>query len=138
MRSVSLLLTAAATAALTTALSAAPNEDFNKLLDAISQVESNNDPGAVGDGGRAIGSYQIHRLYWKDGTRILGVEWEYRDARDPRRARRVVSAYLRHYGKGKSLSDMARIHNGGPRGHRKKATLRYARKVLEVMEKADS
>ena len=39
-------------------------------------------------------------------------------------------AYLLHYGKGKSFLEMARIHNGGPRGCAKKATLCYARKIL--------
>jgi hypothetical protein len=42
----------------------------------------------------------------------------------------VVKAYLLHYGKGKSLVEMARIHNGGPRGCEKKGTLPYVRKIL--------
>ena len=124
--------------ALSEHLHAAEGKDLDRLLDAIAKVESRNDPDAVGDGGRAIGVYQIHRLYWKDGIRILDVEWPYKEARDPRKARRVVTAYLRHYGKGKSLLDMARIHNGGPRGYRKKATLKYARKVQAAMEAAET
>lgn len=115
---------------------AAENNDLEFLLDAIARVESNNNPDAVGDNGRAIGSYQIHRRYWQDGIRILGVDWKYRDARDPHKARRVVRAYLRYYGKGKSLLDMARIHNGGPNGHRKRATLAYSRKVETILENA--
>jgi len=108
------------------------------LLDAIARVESNHDPDAVGDGGRAIGPYQIHRAYWADGTRTLGVDWSYRQAKDPRKARQVVRAYLLHYGKGLSLISMARIHNGGPRGHRRDATLEYAKRVARVLEEADS
>ena len=106
-----------------------PN-DIERLLDAIARVESHGDPNAVGDGGRALGAYQIHRGYWEDGTGLLGVDWPHRDAADPRKARRVVKAYLLHYGKGKSLLEMARIHNGGPHGCRKKATLPYAQKIL--------
>jgi hypothetical protein len=106
-----------------------PN-DIELLLDAIARIESQCDPNAVGDGGRALGAYQIHRLYWEDGTELLGVDWPHRDATDPKKARRVVKAYLLHYGKDRSLLDMARIHNGGPHGYRKKATLRYARKLL--------
>jgi soluble lytic murein transglycosylase-like protein len=113
---------------------AAENNDLEFLLDAIAHVESNNNPNAVGDNGRAIGSYQIHRRYWQDGIRILGVDWKYRDARDPHKARQIVRAYLRYYGKGKSLLDMARIHNGGPNGHKKKATLGYSRKVKRILE----
>lgn len=40
-----------------------------KLFDAIRQVEtgSERDPeNAVGDGGMAIGPYQIHEVYWRD------------------------------------------------------------------------
>ena len=106
------------------------------LLDAIAHVESNRNARAVGDGGRAIGAYQIHKRYWKDGTRFLGVDWSYDQAKDPVKARQVVRAYLLHYGRGKTLLQKARIHNGGPRGHRKKATLKYARKIARILERA--
>jgi soluble lytic murein transglycosylase-like protein len=109
-------------------------EQLESLIDAIAIVESNGDPDAVGDGGRALGMYQIHRAYWQDGTRFLGVKWAYEQARDPQKARRVVRAYLMHYGRGKGLLDMARIHNGGPRGHRKAATRAYARKIAQVLQ----
>ncbi|MBN1361264.1 MAG: hypothetical protein JW993_11760 [Sedimentisphaerales bacterium] len=107
------------------------------LLDAIARVESNASAKAVGDGGRAVGAYQIHRLYWKDGTRFLGVDWSYDCAKDPVKARQVVRAYLLLYGKGRSLLDKARIHNGGPRGYRKRATLKYARKIAEILERGE-
>ncbi len=108
---------------------------IDKLLDAIARVESNHDSRAVGDSGRALGAYQIHRSYWKDGTRILGVDWSYELARDPSKARQVVRAYLLHYGKGRTLLEKARIHNGGPRGYRKKATLKYARKIARILQR---
>jgi len=103
---------------------------IERLLDTIARIESHGDPKAVGDAGRALGVYQIHRRYWEDATGLLGVNWPHQDAADPKRARRVVKAYLLHYGRGKSLLEMARIHNGGPRGDKKKATLAYARKIL--------
>ncbi|MCL5282556.1 MAG: transglycosylase SLT domain-containing protein [Planctomycetes bacterium] len=106
-----------------------PN-DIERLLDAIARIESQGDPKAVGDGGRALGAYQIYRVYWEEGTELLGVDWPHRDAADPQKARRVAKAYLLHYGKGKSLVEMARIHNGGPRGCEKKGTLPYVRKIL--------
>jgi hypothetical protein len=104
--------------------------DIEQLLDAIARIESHGNANAVGDGGRALGAYQIRRAYWEDGTQLLGVDWPHRDATDPKKARRVVKAYLLHYGQGKSLLEMARIHNGGPHGHEKEATLPYARKIL--------
>jgi len=113
---------------------AVTTEPLDRLLDAIAQVETGNDRCAVGDGGRAIGPYQIHRAYWEDGTRFLDVDWEYEEAVDPEKSREVVRAYLLYYGKSKSLLQLARIHNGGPRGHEKQATLPYARKIQKHLE----
>jgi len=112
----------------------AQGDSMDRLLDAIAMVESRNQPTATGDHGRAVGVYQIHRDYWTEGTRILGVDWAYRDARDPEKARRVVRAYLCRYGRGRSLLDLARIHNGGPSGCRKAATLAYARKIKRILD----
>jgi hypothetical protein len=109
-------------------------DQIERLLDAIAQVESRSDHTAVGDGGRAIGIYQIHRRYWQDGTRILGTNWPYADAADPAKAKQVVRAYLRHYGKDRSLLEMARIHNGGPNGHKKESTRDYARKIETILD----
>lgn len=124
----------------TAAVEAKPSDEakIDWLLDAIARVESNRNARAIGDSGRAIGSYQIHKRYWKDGTRFLGVDWSYAQARDPAKARQVVRAYLLHYGKDKTLLQKARIHNGGPRGHRKKCTLKYARRIAQFLERSDS
>jgi hypothetical protein len=115
------------------AASAGDEEPMEQLLDAIAYVESHDNARALGDDGRAVGMYQIHRSYWIDGTRILGVDWDYRLAQDPQKARQVVRAYLRHYGSGKTLLEMARIHNGGPRGYERPSTLAYARKIEQVL-----
>ncbi len=114
------------------------SQDLETLLDTIAEIESKNHPYAIGDKGQAIGAYQIHRAYWKDGTRFLGVDWNYREAFDPKKARRVVRAYLLHYGKGRSLMDMARIHNGGPKGYKKTSTLIYARKIRSLLQRKGS
>jgi hypothetical protein len=113
---------------------AVTDEPLDRLLDAIAQVETRNDRRAVGDGGRAIGPYQIRRAYWEDGTRFLGVEWEYEEAFNAEKSREVVRAYLLHYGKSESVLQLARIHNGGPKGHEKQATLPYARKIQKHLE----
>jgi hypothetical protein len=114
------------------ATSVDPNR-LDLLLDAIAAVESRNDPRAAGDGGTALGPYQIHRAYWADATRFLGVDWSYTDAQDPVKARDAVRAYLLHYGRGCSMMEMARIHNGGPNGHKRAATLEYARRIGEAL-----
>lgn len=107
----------------------------DRLLDAIKVVESGGDCNAVGDGGRAIGPYQIHRAYWEDACQHDPSlrSGRYQDCRDPVYARRVVVAYLKRYAKGKTEEQMARIHNGGPSGWKKAATKGYWFKVKKQM-----
>lgn len=107
--------------------------DINGLIDAIGKVESDNNDLAVGDGGKAIGRYQIHQAYWADGCRFLKVSWPYEEAKNEIKARQLVKAYLTHYGKGLPLSALSRIHNGGPKGYKKKSTETYWRKVEKVI-----
>jgi hypothetical protein len=113
--------------------------DTRAILDAIRTVETGGeaDPDrAIGDKGRALGAYQIHRGYWLDATekdpalRALG----YESVTDREIAERVVIAYLTRYAPDWKLDTVARIHNGGPKGHRKESTLDYARKVRAAME----
>lgn len=100
------------------------------LLDAIRQVESGgraNPPD--GDGGRAIGPYQIWRVYWID-ARLPG---DYQDCRRADYAERVMLAYWARYCpralEARDFETLARVHNGGPSGARKAATVKYWRKV---------
>ena len=103
----------------------------DRLLDAIEQVESGGRTNVVGDNGKAIGPFQIHRVYWKDAVEHdPSIGGSYSDCRDPQYARKVVRAYMARYApKGASDEVLARIHNGGPKGHRKDATVKYWVKV---------
>lgn len=112
--------------------------DTDRILNAIRQVETGGvaDPAnAVGDGGKAIGPFQIHKVYWQDAVEydpsIGGV---YADCKDEAYARRIVIAYLSRYCKSWSDETVARIHNGGPRGHKKAATVKYWRKVDNILD----
>lgn len=113
--------------ALAAAAHAAPPESFWR---ALHLVETGGRRGAIlGDGGKALGPLQIHRGYHAD-ARIGG---DYSRCADLDYSKRVVSAYLKRYApdawaKG-DVETLARIHNGGPTGHRKTATLGYADKV---------
>lgn len=114
------------------------NDPFPAVLKAMIYVESRGDPLAVGDGGRAIGVLQIHKDYWRDATGFLGVDWPYSDARDPVKAAAAVRAYCEHYAKAYNrpwtAETISRIHNGGPLGWKKRATIRYYRKILAHLE----
>jgi hypothetical protein len=104
--------------------------DVERLLDAIVTVESSGRTRAVGDGGQAAGAYQIRPIFLRDVNRILGWnKYKLADRWDPIRSRQMARIYLNHYGKGKTLLDMARQHNGGPDGHTESCTLVYALKV---------
>ena len=113
---------------------------LDELLDAIRKVESGGlkDGGrkAVGDGGKAIGPYQIHRAYWEDSK----VPGKHEDCREPEYARKVVLAYWKRYAP-KSLEavdaqSLARVHNGGPDGAKQDCTLTFWRKVERELKAA--
>ena len=116
----------------------ADNPLLEKTLDAIMQVESGGRDHAVGDHGKALGAYQIHRAYWTMGTKLLGVSWPYSDAVDRAKARQVARAYVTHYQKigchRACPETWCRIQNGGPHGTLKGSTIKYWRKVEAVMK----
>ena len=119
----------------TQTLAAVETWDRSEILDAIRFVESGDrDDVPDGDDGKAIGPYQIHRVYWTDAHGFdPSLGGDYQDCRRRAYAERVVDAYMRRYapeawraGAGERI---ARVHNGGPNGHRKKATEGYWQRV---------
>ena len=117
----------------------------DKLLDAIADVESlgeSNRDTCIGDNGNAVGRYQIWKIYVDDVNRFSKVKFTYDCRKNADTSRQIVKAYLIHYGKryerltGKKASNevLARIHNGGPNGYKKEATLKYWEKVQRKMK----
>ena len=106
-----------------------PTFNPRPLLDAIRSKETGGHPdpaNAVGDGGRALGPYQIHRVYWQDAVAFdPSIGGEYTDVREVAYAERVILAYWRRYAPAWDAQTLARIHNGGPKGHTRNATLQY-------------
>ena len=116
---------------LASASHAAPPESFWR---ALHQVETSGRTGAIlGDNGKSLGPLQISRAYWQD-ARVGG---SYSQVTSIVYARRVATAYLQRYAPQAwaqgDVETLARIHNGGPSGHRKSATLGYAEKVRRAM-----
>jgi len=117
--------------ALASASHAAPPESFWR---ALHQVETSGRHGAIlGDNGKSLGPLQISRAYWQD-ARVAG---SYEQVTDLAYARRVATAYLKRYApaawESGDVETLARVHNGGPAGARKPATLPYADKVRRAM-----
>ena len=121
---------------------AASTYDDSGVLHAIMMVESGGDPSAVGDNGKAIGPYQIHRVYWRDAVEFdKSIGGKYADCVRPEYAVKVVRAYWRRYalerriGRPVTDQDRARIHNGGPNGFKKASTNKYWDKVKRCLKK---
>lgn len=104
------------------------------LLLAIEQVESGGRMNALGDGGRAAGPLQIHKVMVDDNNRIIRrQQFSYADRFNRRKSFAMARIYLAHYGKGMTTLQQFRIWNGGPNGHKKAATLKYAEKINFVL-----
>ena len=116
------------------------------LVDAIAVVETGgelNPDSAIGDIGLtpSRGRYQISRPYFIDS----GIQTTYQEAwSNPLIGQQVMLAYWARYsGVKRGLNTpitmataewMARTHNGGPKGYRKQATVKYWRKVKTTLE----
>lgn len=110
--------------------------EIRPLLDAIRMVESSDGKNLIGDRGKAIGPYQIHKCYWEDAVEFdPSIGGSYKDCMNRAYAERVVVAYLNRYatarriGSTPTYEDMARIHNGGPNGFKSDKTEGYWDKV---------
>ena len=132
-----------AIAMLPTMLLATPAEiaadaDF---LRALATVESRGNDAAVNAREDAHGRFQIRAAYLADANEYAGTAYTLADCHDPAIARAVVCAYLTRYGNALARTgrlvtarDLARIHNGGPKGWKKSATLDYAERFEAALE----
>lgn len=128
---------------LITVSSQAMNAWHHPLFAAMRQVESFSGRKPVGDNGRSRGVYHIQACYVADVNRVYSTKFTLADRDNPVTAHRIVRLYLAHYGRvytkvtGKpaTCEVLARIHNGGPRGWRKKATIKHWRRVAREMRR---
>jgi len=115
----------------TAALAVPPSVSTDRLLDAMYTVESGRGKNLIGDGGKAIGPYQIWYSYWRDAVEYdPSIGGSYRDCMDKAYSERIVWAYWCRYApKGASVEQLARIHNGGPIGYKNAKTVGYWKKI---------
>lgn len=117
------------------------SEDF---LSRIAYVESRGNPAAFNRGSGAFGLYQIRMPYLSDANSVLGTDYTLEDMLDPEKAAQVVRAYLgkwgakfeERHGRPPTDEELARIHNGGPRGAERQSTLNYAKLYNAAKENA--
>ena len=108
--------------------------NLNNLITALMIVESSGNDQAIGDNGRALGPLQIHRGVVLDVNRFTGSNYRHQDMTNRVAARAVCETYLKAYGKGASIEQLARRWNGGPTGDRKSATEAYWSKVKKHLK----
>ena len=89
----------------------------------------------IGDGGRAIGIWQMHESYFDCGL-AEALNYKYEDMMRPDKSFHVFWAkmgiyteWFRHeYGRLPTHEELARMHNGSRRGHNKESTIVYRNK----------
>ncbi|KAJ8602084.1 hypothetical protein CTAYLR_001632 [Chrysophaeum taylorii] len=112
------------------------------IFNVILVIESNDDENVRdGDGGKAIGPAQIWRSYHKDAKEVDSSIGDYAECKGPgsrEESFKVFVAYMKRYAtkarlkREPSVEDIVRIHNGGPNGFEKEATLPYYDKFLKA------
>jgi len=116
------------------------------LIPLLCQVESGGDPNAVGDGGQAVGVLQIHPIMVAEVNRILKDDfYDLEDRLDPNESAAMAHIYLYYWGERRlprrataeqSIVLLARLWNGGPNGHKKRATFQYGEKTRKLYRQA--
>jgi hypothetical protein len=113
---------------------------YLSLIIALITVESGGKDFAIGDGGKALGCLQMHSDYVQDAAEYAGTDWVHEDALIRDVAVHILIAYMDRYatverlGRKPTLEDIARIHNGGPNGWKKKSTNAYWAKVKKELD----
>jgi hypothetical protein len=113
---------------------------LDRFFRAISKVESNHNDNAVGDGGKAIGRYQIWKVYWQDAVERLDKDLcgQYNDVKNKEYAELIMRLYWQRYVPeayySRNWEVLARVHNGGPKGHRRDTTIHYWKKVQKCLQ----
>jgi hypothetical protein len=77
----------------------APAEITTNFLDALAMVESSGrDNVKPGDGGRALGRYQIHDIYRREANRIVGrSKYTSTDRHSPEKAEQMIATVLKYW-----------------------------------------
>jgi len=118
---------------------------FEKLLEAMNKVEASGKKTNVppGDNGTRIGPLQISEPYWKEAAEWLDsqtrvtIQHSWKHCNNWVYSKIIVWAYMNRWAS-KALMEgnwerIARVHNGGPNGWKKKATIPYWEKISKAL-----
>jgi len=116
---------------------------LRRLFDALHQVEASGQlKPPDGDGGRAIGPYQIWPIYWQSAIEHAPeLGGTYQDCRRKDYAEWIILAHWLRFCpaalEAYDLRTLARIHKGGAPGRRNPKTLAYWHRVKAELDKAE-
>lgn len=110
---------------------------WDKLINAISIVESNKNPKAVS--GDQVGLLQIRPIMVKDCNRILKFQgsskrYSLKDRLNPKKSKEMFCIYQGYYNPKRNIEHAIRLWNGGP-SYTKKGTQEYYQKVRKVYKR---
>lgn len=124
----------------------------DKLFAALRYVETGNQENPPdGDNGKSIGPYQISYAYWRDAyNHRSSIGGKYQDCRKKDYSEKVIDAYMDRWAPHEwkiilrdqkfdaptllAAEVIARTHNGGPSGRKRKSTLNYWNKIKQALE----
>jgi len=106
------------------------------LLSALIQIESGGNDHAKGRHGE-LGALQIKPILVRDVNRIMGTHYAHNQMTNRAVSTFIATAYLSHYGKNLSDESLARLWQGGPKGHRKTSPRAYGRRVMRQLQSMD-
>ena len=115
------------------------------LIRALIHVESGGNDSAIGDRGKAVGCLQIHPILVREVNRTLkrqgsnirySLEDRYSRTKSIQMFKIIIDTYkFMHFHSFMEYSEIiARRWNGGPRGDKKKATVKYWNKVKRHLQ----
>lgn len=111
--------------------------DWNPVMDAITQVESEGNANAVS--GNCCGAMQIRPILVEDCNQILSMRGEkkrytLKDRFNIKKSREMFVLIMSHYNPENNVERAIRLWNGGVR-YKAKSTQKYYQKVLAQMKR---
>lgn len=112
-------------------------------LKAVAWIESSGNPKAVGDNGKALGLYQLHKGVIDDYNKENHVLNTHSDALEPITAHKIakwyltikIPKYLKYYGLKDTLANRLTAYNMGIKAVREKRTAKkYLKKYLLALD----
>ena len=132
---------------LSLSLSASNKLDLNQIYNIIKHVETNNKATKIGDGGKAYGIVQIHKICVQDINRIYNTEFTHKQAFSETYSREMFMLYIQagikrfkmKYCRSPTEYEVVRMWNGGIyNGYKKTSTLKYLKRYILYKRKLNN